>query len=120
MAGCGVQAIRVSCPYRLSGAAAVAYVRTELSTRNVGISIMVETLGSTAIRNERLVGCTQARLAWQSGMVCFGLSKHWRGQRSGPVVGVSRREETGSQFNKKTDGNFESSTAIGRRQEQES
>lgn len=51
--GCGgVQAIRVSCPYRLSGTAAVAYVRTELSTRDIGISIMVETSGSAVIRNE--------------------------------------------------------------------
>ena len=36
--GCGgVQAIRVSCPYRLSGTTAVAYARTELLTGNVGI-----------------------------------------------------------------------------------
>lgn len=51
--GCGgVQAIRVSCPYRLSGTTAVAYARTELLTGDVGISIMIETSGTMAIRNE--------------------------------------------------------------------
>lgn len=54
-----------ACPYRLSGAAAVAYVRTELSTRNVGISIMVDTSGTTAV--SKRVTCrmytSEARLA---------------------------------------------------------
>lgn len=54
MAGCGVRAIGVSCPYRLSGTAVAAYVRTELSTRNVGISIMVETSASTVIQTSDL------------------------------------------------------------------
>lgn len=52
MAGSGERAIRVSRPCRLSGTAVVAYVRTKLSTRSVGISIMAKTWVSTVIQNE--------------------------------------------------------------------
>lgn len=71
MAGCGVRAIRVWCPYRLSGTAAVAYVRTELLTRNVGISIMIETSGSTVV-SKRVTGgmyAGEARRAVRSDLL---------------------------------------------------